>query len=162
MKLGSDGSVLAAPIWKAFMAGALAGTPVETFKEPDIKKTGKGVIDGDMPIIGTVKIDTRTGKIASTNTPAEFIGDKNSYDNHSILYYIDKNDPLGPAPTNPSDDPQFIGWESAIATWAKKNNQFMSTSTPILIDMASSSATSTIEISSSTTLIETSTATSSN
>jgi membrane peptidoglycan carboxypeptidase len=159
MKLGADGSIVAGPIWNAFMSGALAGTPVETFKEPDVKKTGKAIIDGERTVIGTVQIDTRTGKTASSNTPAEFIGTKNLYDNHSILYYVDKSDPLGPVPTNPASDPQFIGWESAIATWAKNNNEYMSSSTPIIIDTASSTA-STSEAIISTTTIETSTATS--
>jgi len=159
MKLGADGSIVAGPIWNAFMSGALAGTPVETFKEPDIKKSGKAIIDGERTVVGTVSIDTRNGKTASSNTPTEFIGTKNLYDNHSILYYIDKNDPLGPAPINPASDPQFIGWESAIATWAKKNNEYVSSSTPIIIDTASSTA-STSEVNISTTTTETSTATS--
>jgi membrane peptidoglycan carboxypeptidase len=163
MKSGSDGSVLAAPLWKAFMSGALSGTPVESFKEPSTEKTGKAVIDGALPISGTTPIDTRTGKAASDNTPAEFIGSKNIYDNHSILYYVDRNNPLGPAPTNPENDPQFIGWESAVTAWAKKNNQFVSSSTPVIIDTSeTSTATSTLEISTSTSLIETSTATSTN
>jgi|GEM_PF-2210623 len=158
MKPGSDGSVLAAPIWKAFMSGALAGTPAESFKEPEIKKTGKAMIDGELPIIGTTQIDTRTGKAASANTPAEFIGSKNIYDNHSILYYVDINDPLGPAPTNPANDPQFTGWESAVAQWAQKNHEYVSSSTPIIIDTASSTA-STTDVSIPTTT-ETSSATS--
>lgn len=162
MKAGSDGSVLAAPLWKAFMSGALSGTPVESFKEPSTDKTGKAVIDGELPISGTTPIDTRTGKPASANTPAEFVGSKNIYDNHSILYYVDKNDPLGPVPTSPANDSQFVGWEAAIATWAKKNNQFMSSSsTPAIIDtLATSTATSTPEVPTSTPSVETSTATS--
>lgn len=161
MKAGSDGSVLAAPIWKAFMSGALTGTPAETFKEPETKKTGKGVIDGELPIIGSIPIDTRTGKASSENTPAEFVGSKNIYDNHSILYYVDKENPLGPIPTNPENDSQFIGWESAVTEWAKKNNEYVSSSTPIIIDTASSTA-STSEVSIPTESVETSTATSTN
>jgi len=164
MKSGSDGSVLAAPVWKAFMTGVLSGTPVETFKEPDMTLTGKAVIDGQLPIVGTTPVDSRTGKAASANTPAEFIQNTNIYDNHSILYYVDKNDPLGPVPTNPANDSQFVGWEAAIAAWAAKSNQFMSSSsTPITTtEIATSTATSTeINISTSTT-ITTSTATSTN
>ena len=142
MKKGSDGSVLAAPIWKAFMSGALSGTPVEAFKEPDSTKTGKDVIDGVQPILGTMVIDKRTGQPASINTPTEFIENKNITDNHSILYYVDKNNPLGPVPTEPGNDPQFAGWESAIAEWVKKNNQMMSSNTPIDLT-ATSTATST-------------------
>lgn len=158
MKAGADGSVIAAPIWKSFMNGVLTNTPVETFKDPENKKTGKGVIDGELPIIAFIAVDTRTGQPASENTPPEFVGGKDLYDNHSILYYVDINDPLGPAPVNPENDPQFAGWESAIAKWAEKNNEFMSSSTPLIVDeIASSTATSTELISTTTIEIATST-----
>lgn len=35
MRSGADGVVTAAPLWHAFMEGALAGTPAEDFPEPD-------------------------------------------------------------------------------------------------------------------------------
>jgi len=143
MKLGADGSIVAAPVWKAFMTGALAGTPVETFKEPDDMTTGKAVIDGIMPLVATTVIDKRTGQAASVNTPAEFVTNKDLYDNHSILYYVDKNDPLGPAPADPSIDPQFNLWEAAIADWAKRNNQIMSSSSTPIDLISTSTATST-------------------
>jgi 1A family penicillin-binding protein len=139
MNAGSDGSVLAGPIWKSFMTKVLSGTPVESFKEPEMKKTGKAVLDGELPVIGTINIDTRTGKPASENTPTEFIGSKNVYDNHSILYYLDKNDPLGPTPSNPENDSQFLNWENAIIEWAKKNNETVSSSTPTSTPNISSS-----------------------
>jgi 1A family penicillin-binding protein len=158
MKKGSDGSVLAGPVWKSFMTRVLGETPVESFKAPDPFKTGKAVIDGELSIIGTSTIDTRTEKTASENTPTEFIGTKNLYDNHSILYYVDKNDPLGPIPTKPENDPQFTSWESAIVEWAKKNNEFVSSSTPIIsTDISSSTASSTELNPTSTPLTETST-----
>ena len=148
MKKGSDGSILAAPVWKSFMTQVLGDTPVEAFKEPDPIKTGKAIIDGVLPIIGTTPIDKRTSLAASINTPAEFVENKDIYDNHSILYYVDKNDPLGPVPINPENDPQFAGWEAAIIEWAKKNNQTVSSSTtPYLIasSTASSTASSSLE-----------------
>lgn len=37
MKMGSDGSYVAAPIWRAFMEKALEGTPIETFPPYDPK-----------------------------------------------------------------------------------------------------------------------------
>jgi 1A family penicillin-binding protein len=36
---------------------------------------------------------------------------------HDILYYIDKNNPLGPPPANPYDDPQFKNWEAGVQGW---------------------------------------------
>jgi penicillin-binding protein 1C len=36
---------------------------------------------------------------------------------HSSLYYINKDDPQGAPPANPSADPQFNNWEAAIAAF---------------------------------------------
>jgi hypothetical protein len=36
---------------------------------------------------------------------------------HSILYYIDKSNPLGPPPANPASDPQFSHWEYGVQKW---------------------------------------------
>ena len=37
---------------------------------------------------------------------------------HSVLYWLNKDDPRGPAPTNPNEDPQFERWEYPIRIWA--------------------------------------------
>lgn len=37
---------------------------------------------------------------------------------HSILHFVNKNNPLGPAPTNPNSDPQYAMWEYAVSAWA--------------------------------------------
>ncbi|HPY08750.1 MAG: penicillin-binding protein [Patescibacteria group bacterium] len=120
MKGAADGSVLAAPIWNEFMARVLGDTPVETFKEPAAVKTGKGMIDGELPS-QIVKIDTSTGQPATSLTPPELISELSIPDYHSILFYVDKNNPLGPEPENPENDPQYLAWEKGIADWAEKN-----------------------------------------
>jgi hypothetical protein len=40
---------------------------------------------------------------------------------HSILKWLDKDDPRGPKPENP-DDSQFERWEYSIRIWAQANN----------------------------------------
>lgn len=37
---------------------------------------------------------------------------------HSILYWVNKDDPRGLIPQNPSDDPQFENWEYGVKLWA--------------------------------------------
>jgi hypothetical protein len=37
---------------------------------------------------------------------------------HSILYWVDKSNPLGAPPANPNSDPQFHLWETAVQRWA--------------------------------------------
>ena len=127
MKAGADGSVVAAPIWNSYMKRVLGDTPVEQFKKPEIKTTNKPMLDGVSGEI-KVKIDKASGLLATEYTPANYVEEKSFREIHSILYYINKDNPLGDAPKNPSDDPQFVLWESRILAWAEKNN--ISTTTP--------------------------------
>ena len=38
-------------------------------------------------------------------------------DRHTILYYVDRGNPLGPTPPNPSSDPQFNSWEWSVTKY---------------------------------------------
>lgn len=128
MKRGADGGVVAAPIWNKYMKKILGDTPVESFKKPEIKYTGKAVLDGGNPLEKIVKIDKTSGLLASSSTPPEYIEERKFIDPHCILYYVDKDNPTGPIPTNPGNDPQYSLWEAAVKTWADKQN--FATSTP--------------------------------
>ncbi len=128
MKRGAAGGVVAAPIWHDYMDRVLGDTPIEQFKEPKIEKTGKPVLDGQIKGNIKVKIDRASGLLATEYTPADYIEEKTYTEAHSILYYINKKNPLGPAPEDPSQDPQFNLWESRVLKWAKK--QGFASSTP--------------------------------
>ncbi|MBI2670282.1 MAG: PBP1A family penicillin-binding protein [Candidatus Yanofskybacteria bacterium] len=80
----------AAPMWHEFMARALADTPVEQFIKPDPIITDKIMLNGDY------------------NGPSGI---------HTILFYVNKNDPAGSYPSNPSDDSQFSNWEASVQRW---------------------------------------------
>ncbi|MFA5163701.1 MAG: penicillin-binding protein [Patescibacteria group bacterium] len=134
MKTGSDGSVLAAPIWHDFMLSALGDSPKESFKEAENDKTGKAVLDGEIKSGRTVLIDKVSGLLATSSTPPELIESKNVREHHCILFYVDKNDPLGAAPKDPNQDPQFSIWEKAVIEWAKKNNEYSDPNTPTEYD----------------------------
>ena len=56
-------------------------------------------------------------------------GDFSSIGNHSILYFVDKDNPLGPTPMNPSLDPQFENWEKAVSTYVQFGNTRLPTET---------------------------------
>lgn len=120
MKCGADGSVVAAPIWHDYMNKVLGNTPIEYFNLPNNQPTGKPVLDGVIDPDTAVKIDKFSGLLANEFTPASAIVEKQFKQVHSILYYVSKNDPRGPAPSNPKNDPQFNLWESAVLEWAKK------------------------------------------
>lgn len=89
------GSILAAvPIWHDFFAEALKTQPKQSFNRPNEVQESKPILNGDYAANNQI---------------------------HSELFYVDKTDPLGPYPANPSKDPQFNNWESAVSGWAKIN-----------------------------------------
>lgn len=118
----ADGSVVAAPIWNAFMKGALNGKPVESFPAPDIPQTGKPVLDGDMPGL-RVTLDRVSGLLATEYTPPSTREERLYAEYHSLLHYVDPADPLGPPPANPAQDDQYAAWEAGIADWIRREEE---------------------------------------
>ncbi len=110
-------SILAAvPIWHAFMAEAVKNLPLETFNRPDPTSPQKPILTGD------------------------YLYNKQI---HTILYYVNREDPDGQPPTNPFNDPQFVNWEYGVLLWAKDNLQdFSSYNQPVV--QGSDTTTSTI------------------
>lgn len=121
MSRGADGSVVAAPIWQSYMAAALKGTTPEKFIDPQTVVTSKPVLDGQLGG-ETISIDRASGLRATPNTPQNWIEQKVFTSPHTILYYVNKDDPRGPIPTDPTSDPQYASWELAVQQWAQKNN----------------------------------------
>lgn len=127
MAANADGSVIAAPIWQGFMKRALSGAPKETFPPmPSITASKPVLIGKDFQT--PIRVDRLTGKLATEYTPSDLVEEKMYYVAHDILYYVDKDDPLGPQPTNPANDPQFTNWEKGVQDWVQKN-QWHTTST---------------------------------
>ncbi len=120
MKRQADGVYVAAPIWNVFMKKVLEGTPVENFTAPAPSSATKPVLRGEIGPETTVKIDKLSGKIATEFTPSTYIEEKKFREIHTILFYVNKNDPNGPPPENPQDDPQFTNWEAPIQKWAEE------------------------------------------
>lgn len=108
-----------APLWNEFMREALVIRPEEHFKKPasteqkDLKPVMKGFWQGGESYV----IDTITGKLATKYTPEELEEEKVVRNVHTILYWINKNDPLEEAPEYPARDPQFSLWEYGVALW---------------------------------------------
>ena len=120
MKRGADGSMVAAPIWHDYMDRVLGNTPIEYFNAPEPIITGKPVLDGAVDQEITVKVDKFSGLLADENTPAGAMVEKQFMQMHDILFYVNKDDPRGPAPADPKTDPQYDLWEKALAAWAQK------------------------------------------
>jgi hypothetical protein len=107
-------------MWRALMDEALASLPKEHFTTPeptpkDLKPVFRGVWQG----YESFTIDTISGRLATEFTPPETQQEVFFPEVHEILYWVDKNDPWGDVPRNPSDDPQFKFWEYPIKNWLK-------------------------------------------
>ena len=116
-KRGAGGIV--APIWHDFMERSLKTIPIEPFKTPEYKKSTKPVLAGEWRGSRTYVIDSASGNLATDATPPEFRETKIVTEIHSILHWVDKNDPTGPIPTNPTSDGQYNNWETAVRAWAQ-------------------------------------------
>ncbi|MDP1625364.1 MAG: transglycosylase domain-containing protein [bacterium] len=111
---------IVAPIWNRAMTEALKSLPDERFVNPTkpdpmtLKPVMKGVWQGGDAYV----IDKISGKLATNFTPYEAREERVVPGIHTILYWLDKNNPLGDKPFNPASDPQFDRWEYAVRKWA--------------------------------------------
>lgn len=117
------GILAAGPLWHNFMKEALKNFPKEVFNPPNAIITEKPILNNQYISSTTLKINKENGKIASEKTPQELINEKVFKQIHSILWWLDKNDPQGPLPLHPEDDPQFKNWEFSVNNWINTLNQ---------------------------------------
>jgi len=100
MDKGGAGISAAGPLWRAFMQEALPRFNAVDFPSAEIARSYKPMLSGNYIITG------------ASGMPEV----------HSILYYVDKDNPLGPIPSDPGKDPQFQNWEYSVLAWAKDRN----------------------------------------
>ncbi len=84
---------IVAPMWNEFMQFAISKKPVSSFNSPD------GIPEGTKPVIAGNWQHTNDGIV------------------HSILHWVDRANPLGGEPRNPSSDSQYWLWESGVQAW---------------------------------------------
>jgi len=109
---GGLSGLITAPTWKEFMDYALDKIPDEKFSQPQIDLTGiKPIIRGEY--IDSAVLLT---KMNDSGTTTVNMGDiLNNI--HSILYFVNKDDPRGPYPENPNNEGQYHNWEYAVQKW---------------------------------------------
>ena len=108
---GAPGAQVAAPCWHEFMEKAFEFYPPGTFTNPlpyNVNQVSKPMVNGQY-IVNQQYKNKNTGEI------------KTIKEIHNILYYVNKDDILGPAPSNPYNDPQFSNWENPVLIWAQNN-----------------------------------------
>ena len=98
MHKGGAGGFAAAPIWNDFMKQALPQFPNESFTPDQYTDSQKPMLDDNY--VGETPFGPQI---------------------HNILYWVNKDDPLGPAPQDPAADPQYQHWEYGAQTWLSEH-----------------------------------------
>lgn len=124
MTKGGAGVAAAGPIWHAFMAEALKDTPVESFVKPDPVPATKSVLRGEPYVETVVAIDRISGKLATDRTPLEFREERRYRSVRTLLAVVNPQDPNGPPPADPTQDPQYQNWEDALQRWLVEHPGF--------------------------------------
>lgn len=121
MKKG--GAALAGPIWNGVMSEALKDTPVEYFEKPrEIDRSIPPILRGFWQGGQTFVIDTISNALATEFTPNEYKKETSITNVHTILYWIDKNNPLAEKTPGPSSDSQYRNWEYGVERWWQANS----------------------------------------
>ncbi len=87
--------LIVGPMWGEVMRYAISKMPYESFSRAEYTLASKPILNGFWQTPGS------DGNI------------------HDILYWVDKNDPLGAPPSNPNSDPQFKLWDPPVNAWAR-------------------------------------------
>lgn len=106
--------LIIAPMWNEFMSFVLPKIDREFFPSPEYSNATKPVLRGIWQ--GGVYVDDR-GNEARNNQVTGYV----EQDVHSILYWVDKDNPTGDIPSSPQRDPQFKYWEAPVRAWAINN-----------------------------------------
>lgn len=113
---------IVAPMWHALMAEIIKQSPNQPFSPPPPSTTNlKPILRGVWRGGETYVIDKISQKLATEYTPENLKEERVIQAVHSILYWVDKNNPFGPAPIRPATDPQFNLWEEPVRRWALQN-----------------------------------------
>lgn len=113
--------MVAGPIWHEFMAEVLKKKPPENFTPPAKITPEKPVFRGIYRNGPIIQIDKTSNQIASIYTPPELIKEVALGEVKPILYFVDKDNPVGEKPQKPEEDPQYKNWEVAIKNWLSRN-----------------------------------------
>ncbi len=120
MKKG--GAALAGPIWNAVISETLKDKPNEFFQDPEPINTALPPIlrgfwqGGETFNENTPSYDSQTGALIENSAKEVSVTNV-----HTILYWIDKNNPLNNIPSKSTSDSQFINWEYGVQKWWGEN-----------------------------------------
>lgn len=112
---------IVAPLWNEFVQFALTKYPDQPFPaaEPLSSASTKPILRGIWQGANPVRVDYLSGN----PVPEDYTAPTKlriTTDVHDILHWVDRKDPLGPAPTV-RDDAQYARWEYGARQWALQN-----------------------------------------
>ena len=113
---------IVAPMWNEFLTEVFKDLPKEYFEKPKNLKGNKPFLNGQWLGGQIYLVDKISGKLATEFTPPELVQEKVLTQIHSILYWLDKNNPSGSRPISPENDSQFRMWEIPVRRWAESAN----------------------------------------
>lgn len=114
---------IVAPMWREYMDEILKFVPSTSFSDPvkedsySLKPVLRGKWQGGISYL----IDSVSGQTATEFTPKESIQELLSGGIRSILFWLNKDNPRGAGPGNPSSEPQYKYWEYGINRWLEEN-----------------------------------------
>jgi len=126
MSTKAAGFTAAVPLWHDIFTYVLSLPQylklkdTEIFKKPNFPKYQKPMLNGEWQIIELKPFEKDTNLPTTNYSNSVF---KPAIVVHDILYYVNKDDPLGPPPQNPFSDPQFKNWELGVLTWLLSNRE---------------------------------------
>jgi hypothetical protein len=109
------------------MKNALANMQKEEFKEPEEDEDEdeeelKPILSGKFEVREEIEVCEKSDGdfcLSSSDCPDSRKEKKKFFTAHTILHYVNKDDPQGEIPEDPDDDPQYKKWEKAVQKWAE-------------------------------------------
>ena len=111
MRTGADGVFVAAPIWRSYMDYLLTRFPATQFTPYQKVESDKPLLTGNTPL-SSVVFESEPQNSKERRARKKEIK-RVSGELHSILYYVNRDDPLGPTEPDRSD-PMLARFENAL------------------------------------------------
>lgn len=130
MSARGDGSIVSAPIFREFILQAFPEPSGKDFPhyDKDEEMSGKDILDGELPEFKKIEVCEIPGKddeycLANKYCPDSKKKKRTFVDMHTILYYVQKDDPRGEKPKDQKGDPQFKSWEKGIKKYYEEKEK---------------------------------------
>jgi 1A family penicillin-binding protein len=116
------GAALAGPIWNDVMTEVLKTQPVEYFEKPEkIDSSIPAILRGFWQGGETFTTDIISGGLATEYTPEELKKETSITNVHTILYWLNKDNPLEKTLGGYTNDSQYKNWEYGVLNWWNQN-----------------------------------------